>query len=248
MFTTTRFTKAMVAIMEQTIKNSIGNSLKGWYGEFQVNLGYSLILDNNIYKKIKNITIDTGNGTTQIDHIIVSIYGIFVIETKNYNGWIFGNESSKSWTQSVFGKKNSFQNPLMQNYKHIKSLQKLLELNENHFHSLVLFIGESTFKTEMPENVIDRDFSTYILRKKTHLLSVAEVDEVVRKIETQRKADTFKTSREHRSSLKERYSDNTKCPKCDSALTIRTTKSGANAGRNFYGCTNFPKCRYMRSM
>ncbi|HFU74991.1 MAG TPA: NERD domain-containing protein, partial [Arcobacter sp.] len=175
-------------------------------------------------------------------------YGIFVIETKNYKGWIFGNEKSKSWTQSIFGKKNSFQNPLMQNYKHIKSLQKLLGLNENSFYNLVLFVGESTFKTDMPENVIDRGFSSYILRKKTILLSVTEVDEVVRKIDTHRKADTFKTSREHRSSLKERYSDNTICPKCGSGLTIRTAKRGAKAGKNFYGCTNFPKCKYMRDI
>lgn len=45
---------------------------------------------------------DSQNGTTQIDHILLSPYGIFIIETKNYQGWIFGGERQKSWTQKIY--------------------------------------------------------------------------------------------------------------------------------------------------
>lgn len=60
--------------------------------------------------------------TTQIDHIVVSIHGIFVIETKNYKGWIYGNSNNEYWTQNIYGNKYSLYNPLLQNKNHIKSL------------------------------------------------------------------------------------------------------------------------------
>jgi hypothetical protein len=49
-------------------------------------------LDSEIYHSINNVTIPTANGTTLIDHIIVSKYGIFVVETKNIKGWIYDDE------------------------------------------------------------------------------------------------------------------------------------------------------------
>ena len=92
--------------------------LSGWIGEKTTAFGMWLSLDSNIYRRFHNIIIPTNNGTTQIDHIIVSPFGLFVIETKNYKGWIFGSEKQSKWTQSLYGKKYTFQNPLRQNYKH----------------------------------------------------------------------------------------------------------------------------------
>ena len=71
---------------------------------------------------LNNITLKLENGTTQIDHILVSRYGVFVIETKHYKGWIFGDEKSKQWTQVIYQIKHRFQNPLHQNYKHLKAV------------------------------------------------------------------------------------------------------------------------------
>lgn len=72
---------------------SIISTFKGILGESKVNLGYWLLLDNKIYHRMNNVTLPLASGgSTQIDHIIVSRYGIFVIETKNYKGWIFGEE------------------------------------------------------------------------------------------------------------------------------------------------------------
>jgi restriction system protein len=64
---------------------------KGVVGETLVNLAAKLFLDGKDYHLIRNLTLPTGEGTTQIDHVIVSRYGIFVIETKNMSGWIFGS-------------------------------------------------------------------------------------------------------------------------------------------------------------
>lgn len=84
---------------------------KGVFGEFQVNITAKLFLNKEDYHLIKNVTLTTDDGTTQIDHIIVSKYGIFVIETKNMKGWIFGGEKQRTWTQKIYKHTNKIQNP-----------------------------------------------------------------------------------------------------------------------------------------
>lgn len=85
-------------------------------------------LDPKSYYVLHNVTVYTEYGdTTQIDHIVIAETGVFVIETKNYEGWIYGNEKSARWKQGIFRKKSSFQNPFHQNYKHIKAIEWLIE-------------------------------------------------------------------------------------------------------------------------
>ncbi|MEX0604990.1 MAG: nuclease-related domain-containing protein [Marinobacter sp.] len=118
-----------------------------------MNVSARLFLDRKTYHLIRNITLPTEDGTTQIDHIIVSPFGVFVVETKNMKGWIFGSAHQPQWTQKIFRHSQKFQNPLRQNYKHVKTLQTLLGLTDSQIHSLVVFVGDATFKTEMPTNV-----------------------------------------------------------------------------------------------
>ena len=75
---------------------------KGLMGEFVVNLFAKWKLDKDVYHLIKNVTLPTDDGTTQIDHIMVSVYGVFVVETKNLRGWIFGSPNQKTWTQKIY--------------------------------------------------------------------------------------------------------------------------------------------------
>ncbi|MGN4865197.1 nuclease-related domain-containing protein [Bacillus cereus group sp. MYBK132-2] len=85
-------------------------------------------LDPKSYFVLHNVTVYTEYGdTTQIDHIVIAETGVFVIETKNYEGWIYGSEKAARWTQGIFRKKSSFQNPLRQNYKHIKAIEWVME-------------------------------------------------------------------------------------------------------------------------
>jgi hypothetical protein len=67
-------------------------AVKGFLGELQVRTVARLMLDRETYQALHNVTLRTRDGTTQIDHVIVSPYGVFVIETKNMRGWIFGSE------------------------------------------------------------------------------------------------------------------------------------------------------------
>lgn len=143
---------------------------KGVMGEFIVNVMAKIKLDKASYHLIKNVTLPTDDGTTQIDHIIVSIYGAFVVETKNIKGWIFGGEHQKMWTQQIYKHKNKFQNPLHQNYKHVKTLQSLLNLDDEQFHSLVVFVGDSHFKTKMPDNVTHGMRYIHYIQSKTEIV------------------------------------------------------------------------------
>jgi len=172
---------------------------KGFIGESLVNLTSSIGLDKNVYHVIKNVTLPTGNGTTQIDHIVISIYGVFVIETKNYKGWIFGKEKDKYWTQKIYKKTYKFQNPLRQNYKHTKTLSDLLKIPHDKFISVINFTGESEFKTKMPGNVIagGRGYLRYIKGYKEEMFTGEQVDRIISHIEDVRLKPGIKTNREH---------------------------------------------------
>lgn len=163
---------------------SLRSFIKGWIGETVGAISQKLLLDPKIYFPLNNITLQTANGTTQIDHIIVSKYGIFVIEAKNMSGWIFGDAKSAQWTQSLFGKKYRFQNPLHQNYRHTKALQEFLGVDESKLISLVMFWGECEFKTPMPDNVRCSGYISFIKRYTATLLSDAEVQQFVAAIQS----------------------------------------------------------------
>lgn len=223
---------------------------KGYLGELLVRYFAYLQLDERTYRRLHNITLDTPDGTTQIDHVFVSVYGIFVLETKNMSGWILGSEKQAQWTQKLYKRTFKFQNPLWQNYKHLKALEATLGVSAEHLHSVITFVGDSVFKSEMPANVTQGSrFIRYIKSFKHPVFSETEVDAMLQALQTNRRAPTLATHREHVQNLKRR-SDPTaerQCPKCGSALLVRTFKSGAKVGQQFWGCSAFPKCRTMQS-
>jgi hypothetical protein len=178
---------------------------KGKVGEFAVSLTNRLRLDRSVYHTLDNITLPDGDGTTQIDHIIVSRHGLFVIETKNMKGWIFGGETDSVWTQKIYRHTNRFQNPLRQNYKHVKTLQGLLGLRGEQIFSIVTFVGESEFKTKMPANVTQGGgYVRYIKSKTGILLSEREVSEIVAKIRSDMLPQSMRTDRQHVRNVKRR--------------------------------------------
>lgn len=161
-------------------------------------------------------------------------------------GWIFGGEKQRIWTQKIYKHTNKFQNPLHQNYKHTMTLQSCLNLSGDKLFSLVVFVGDSTFKTEMPDNVTCAGgYVRYIKSKQDILLTDAEVNAIVDLINCGRLTPSFKTYREHVKHINAAVQEkkNT-CPKCGSELVVRIAKKGSNAGNEFLGCSGFPKCRY----
>jgi restriction system protein len=219
--------------------------IKGWFCEKATQFGMWMGLDANVYRRVHDLVLPSQGGTTQIDHVLVSVYGIFVIETKNMKGWIFGDERSPQWTQSIYGKKTRFQNPLRQNYRHVKAIAEFLGVPDDVLRPVVFFIGDCDFKTPMPPNVLSRGLCGYIQSFRRPVFSPEEAGDIFTRL-TQAKAAPAATHTMHVAGLRERHGGDT-CPKCGSALVLRTARSGLNAGGSFFGCSGFPKCRYTRT-
>ncbi|MDD2769280.1 MAG: nuclease-related domain-containing protein [Methylococcus sp.] len=161
------------------------------------------------YHVMNNLTLRSGDGTTQVDHVVVSRFGVFVIESKHYRKcWIFGDAKSPTWTAAYVTGKFSLQNPLLQNYKHVKTLEALLKdiLPPEHLHSWVAFTGSAEFKTAMPENVTH----AYQLIPKLQSynrarLSPQQLEQCVGRLECHRLAISKKTDVEHVAYLNRKF-------------------------------------------
>ncbi|MGE4391762.1 MAG: NERD domain-containing protein [Aeromonas sp.] len=249
---------------------------KGMVGEWFINLCIRLFLDKREYRLLKDVTLPTPQGSTQIDHVIVSRFGLFVIETKNMKGWIFGNPTQKRWTQQIYRRRHHFQNPLHQNHLHMMTLKSLLGLSDNQLHSIIFFIGDCTFKTPMPDNVMNRGLIRYVKGITTPVLAESEVARVVDTIQQGRLAANWQTHRQHVAQLKARHGETpTKpapasvpsahhpapptaiypanlqspmCPRCGNPMVLRTAGRGDNKGKPFWGCHEFPTFRGTRAL
>ena len=203
---------------------------KGFIGEMLVHISAKIHLNKDKYHVLKNVTLPTANGTTQIDHIIVSEYGVFVIETKNMKGWIIGGERNRTWTQKIFKYTKKFQNPLHQNYKHVETLKSLLELTEQQIFSIVVFVGSSTFKTEMPQNVINGPgLVKYIKSKNQQVILSTDIPMILSKIEAERLEASRKTTKEHIEHVKkivEKKHDSHSTPKYIITAAMSSTDDG----------------------
>lgn len=218
---------------------------KGQSGERRVRAAIRRGLPRNTYHSLHDLTLPTWDGTTQVDHVVVSTFGVFVIETKNLTGWIFGDEISRKWSQSIYAERYQFRNPLHQNYKHVKAVEELLGFGPECLHSVVAFAGDSEFKTIMPPNVLERaELARYIRSKTDILLTEQQVDDAVRKLKKSR-ISGFGTRRRHIRNLRENQR-NRVCPRCGKPMVLRTARRGPNAGSQFWGCSGYPQCRATR--
>ena len=120
---------------------------KGELGEYKIDIQLSQLPKEYVYlsdlliRNPKSLT-----GYSQIDHVIITPYGLFVIETKNYQGTIYGGKERKTW---LINGKFKMMNPLIQNYGHIQALKKIIDVKfHQYFISMVSFTKRSTFKIE----------------------------------------------------------------------------------------------------
>jgi len=219
---------------------------KGKLGEWAVRREIARHLAPPDYTVLHDVTLPINGSTTQIDHIVLSRFGLFVVETKHYAGWVFGNERNLTWTQVLHGQKFSFQNPLRQNLKHIHAISAALENPATEIQSVIIFTGSARFKTAMPEHVADLAGGiAYIRRWRTTRYTQDAVDTFVDTLLQRRLAPGIKTNRTHLSNLNKAAKD-PRCPTCGTALVLRTARKGSRAGSQFWGCAGFPKCRYTR--
>ena len=221
--------------------------VKGYLGELSVRLCLKF-LNKNKYLVINNIMIPAGDDkTAQIDHVVVSTYGIFVIETKNYKGWIFGSENSHNWTQVIFKTKNHFYNPILQNKGHVKALKMLLaDYPDIVYIPIVVFTMKAVFKKLDVSSLVVRSLSLFWIIKKVkqEVMSAKEMMDISNTILSANNVDR-RAKKAHVARIKENksireISDAKCCPVCGGEIVKRQGKYG-----EFSGCSNYPGCRYI---
>ncbi|WP_010500109.1 NERD domain-containing protein [Paenibacillus elgii] len=221
--------------------------VKGKIGERSVSYQLNK-LDNEKYIILNNITIPTSSGkTSQIDHIVVSSYGIFVIETKNYRGWIVGDEKSEYWTQILYKRKEKLYNPLRQNYGHMLALKGLLsDYSELRFIPIVCFSFRADLKVKVSSEVIYTSRLVKTIKKyNQEAIPASDVKQIAATI-TGANITNKDIKKQHIKSIKDDISNksnkisNDVCPKCSGSLVLRNGRFG-----QFKGCSNYPKCRFV---
>ena len=225
--------------------------IKGHLGEAAVGALLQK-LDKEKYSVINDVMLNSDQGnteTTQIDHVVVSIYGIFSVETKNYKGEIYGSENSRQWTQNIYGHKYQFMNPVHQNYAHVKALEALL--NERGYknvpvYSIVAFPGDTTLKVKAENSHVVKWGAVPVTIRNLSAeacLTKEQVNEICALLTN--KKTTHVEMREHVADIRKVKMENVEktktgvCPRCGGELVLRNGKHG-----KFYGCSNFPKCRF----
>ncbi|HET7627138.1 MAG TPA: nuclease-related domain-containing protein [Bacillales bacterium] len=145
---------------------------KGELGEYKIDIQLAqLPKDCEFISDLMIKNAKSRSGFSQVDHVIVTPFGLFVIETKNYQGKIYGNRERKKWR--INGKFEMY-NPFLQNFGHIKAIQALLpEYKDVAYISIVSFTKRCTFavdpelrKIQSNELIVyDTELSEFIQRK-----------------------------------------------------------------------------------
>jgi predicted RNA-binding Zn-ribbon protein involved in translation (DUF1610 family) len=235
-------------LLEDLIYKAIGgDKIRGNVGERRIKRSLSKadgMTLNNLY-----ITKEDGT-TTEIDMVQISPKGIFVIESKNYSGWIFGNERYRNWTENIYGTKHQFYNPIWQNKGHIGWLAEYLKgsgMEGIPFFNLVCFSDGCELKkmtVTSPDvrvmrrseirKVIEHDFA-----ERPDVLNAERMEAIVACLEPLKDVKRA-VKKQHVRDVKSKAAKI--CPMCGGQLVERTGRNGSK----FYGCSNFHRtgCGY----
>lgn len=222
----------------------------GQFGEYSTE--YALTRNNNLkgyLKVLHNVYLPNNGKTTEIDVLMIHEKGIYVFESKNYSGWIFGNADQLQWTQCLPNEKHYFYNPIKQNEIHCRALAAYLKIDTSKLTSYIVFSNRCQLKSVPPDTehykIINRHQMLKLIRddfeQKPIIYNHQTVDDIYYKliplthvVEDQKQ--------QHIKAITERMSGST-CPFCGGKLILRNSKYG-----QFYGCSNYPKCKYTRNV
>lgn len=224
---------------------------KGNRGEAQIAWDFES-LNYSGYKGyiLKNVYVPYRDKVTEIDVLYITSKGIVVVESKNYSGYVFGSEDQRQWTVTFRGENNKhrFYNPIWQNRTHIRALQEYL--GGGKAFSFVVF-GANCMLMNLsytPENVCVcredefRGIIKYTLDGSPDVYSPEAVEAIYNRLLPLTYV-TEEVKMRHIESVRAAIET---CPRCGGKLVLRTARKGRNAGGQFYGCSNYPSCRYTR--
>ena len=197
----------------------VSNKLRGYFGEIKTgNILNSL--PKKDYKVLNNLMLYSDNKTHQIDHLVVSKYGIFVIEMKNYQGKVVGNEFKDNWKQFIGSKTNLFYSPVKQNYGHMRCISDVLDMSMNNLIPIIVFPSETTVETEC-QYIVNQDNLIKYIRSFKEKKKI-DIDSVYSKLVSLNITDNRRNK--HVKSIKNNIKNDNKkveqgiCPKCGSKM------------------------------
>ena len=239
---------AIIGIIVAIIVKKNMTQVVGFAGEYWVQKELNKLPGEYLF--LSDVMLEVDGKTTQIDHIVFSKYGIFVIETKQRNTYITGNEHDKYWIVKAGRKKHYMYNPIHQNYGHKKAIEKILGLDDNQVIDIVCVSGQANLRIKSNkvlrvERLVDR-----ILFEKEE--KIEDYVSMAHRINAMNIVDK-NYRKQHIEDIKENINNNTeelrkevvmnRCPRCGNELVIRKGKTG-----EFVGCLSFPKCRYTKEI
>lgn len=210
-----------------------GGRLTGVAGAWAAHLIARLRLSGRDYQVVRHVPLPTGGGSDALDRVVVSPYGVFVVETLRMKGRIYGAADQKAWIHQAGGQQHAIQNPLLPAARRARMLAAMLGLDAGKVYPVLTFAGGCSFEAEMPDNVTrGGGYARYIRSRTIPILTKADAARVVHLLEA-RIAD-------------ERRGDEPAakaCPACGRDMVLRDAKRGDAAGKRFWVCSDFPTCR-----
>ena len=195
------------------------------------------------------ILFDTQTGrSSQIDHILICNRGIFIVETKDYSGLVFGNDQQRQWTQVLIQgrrkRKIRFHSPVKQNATHCYLVKRILH-QRFPIYGVVVFVQNNIQRVQSSCICSSMNLSAYIHSHGVEsALNEASMEEARQLL--QQHIDSYRVSAsEHMSHIAKLENDlkNNICPRCGGNLVLRKGSYGC-----FYGCSNYPKCKFTKKI
>lgn len=239
---------------------SSASTTKGKSGEMHIHNILTQLPED--YTVLDDIVMKTANGTTQIDHVVVSKYGVFAIETKNYHGKIFGDDNQQEWTQIIvtnvtyrkkwyktysYVTKNHFYNPVKQSIGHMYAIKKALkEWPDLKIVPIVVFVGSADLNHVTSQHLVIYDDQLLATIESFNIpyISDATANCVVASLTQKNVRELVDDNTHVRNVFAVKQNFNSKiamgiCPQCGGKLILRNGKYGS-----FYGCSNYPNCKF----
>lgn len=219
----------------------------GSVGERKVSLRLHLLPTE--YYLFDDVYLKVNDNHVQIDHIVVSKYGIFVIETKNIKGWIYGADKSEYWTKNMYGKKYNFRNPLKQNYYHVKSLQTLLTVPQYKFIPIVVFLDNAKLNCSTSGIVIHANDLVKTIKRHNNVMFDENELKCIVKVISESSITDRKRRKTHVRQVRQNITQKQRivqlgiCPRCGKPLVERDGEYGI-----FLACSNYPNCKFTKSL
>jgi len=232
--------------------------IKAIRGRMRLWLTGRLRLPSRHYRRFNKRRLRLKDGDiAQIDQILVSRFGIFVVSVASVAGKIVGDAKDQQWLQQRWWRSRHFPNPLLRNYLQARTIETLLGLGPGKVRSVIVFVGNGQFESLMPPNLVhQREFVDYIRSYQSPCLSEDDCQHVSAQIKAGRLAEGMTRYEDHIAAQRDGDGRNTRsrrraptldpvivCPKCGAAMQRRLAERGPKAGQAFWVCTNAPKCR-----